>query len=139
MAHLYNQKPWLSDFLRVVHQDISTNTTLCGAQWSGIVWFLLDPRMHTLFGFSCWHIASLCAITEKAECQNREAFCGINTRGIFRPEHLLIHMFLLWLLFSFSHFHFHKGRDLLYKEWSWNYFIGLLVILTQKYRKKILN
>lgn len=46
-------------------------------------------------------IASLCAIIAKTECQNREAFCGINARGIFRPEHLLIHMFLLRLLFSF--------------------------------------
>jgi len=46
-------------------------------------------------------IASLCAIIGKTECQNREAFCGINAGGIFRPEHLLIHMFLLWLLFSF--------------------------------------
>jgi hypothetical protein len=53
-------------------------------------------------------------LKEKAEYQNRETFCGINSKGIFRPEPLFIHMFLLWMLFSF----FTEVGDLLCKEWS---------------------
>lgn len=36
-TYLYKQKPWLSYFPRVGHQDIRTNTSLCGTQWAGVV------------------------------------------------------------------------------------------------------
>lgn len=81
-----------------MHKDISTKTTLCGALWAGTVQLLTNPRKTTVIALQAGTFCVL--LQEKAECQNREAFSGINTKGILRSEHLLIHMFLLKLLFS---------------------------------------
>ena len=44
----------------IVHQDMSTSNTLCGAQEAGTVPFPPDPRRDTLPGTSSWHCFSEC-------------------------------------------------------------------------------